>query len=246
MTSPSSGRASIDVPESPSKNVESSNQTFDGASSVTSVRKKLGALSQWLFRHAAALVYGCVALALLAWVTRDAFFVRVITFSPGSDYWEHSATMRALMDSPWRPRNPHLDSLDPSPRFVPVFLLSALLARAFALDSQGAMAIAAVINTALFLGGIYVFFRVYFQSKIAPLFGLVVMFASWWDAWHFSNVYQLKIYFSVASYPSTTALAGTLFLFAGAVAELRASRERWFRLAVLVIGWAFVLVTHQL
>lgn len=205
-----------------------------------------GAPLRDLGKHVGALVYLVLAAALLAWVTWDAFWVKLITFHPGSDYWEHAGVMRALLDDPFHPSNPHVVYSAPSPRFVPLFVGAALLARAFGLDAIGAMGVAAVLNTLLFLAGTYAFFRVYFRSRVAPLVGLFVLFASWWDGWHFSNVYQLKIYFSVVGYPSTTALGATMLLFALATSELRRAHERPVALALLSFGFAFVLITHPL
>lgn len=199
-----------------------------------------------LSRWSPSLVFLGLAAALFSWVTWDAFWFQIITYSPGSDYWEHSAALRALIEDPWSPRNPHLDSPASSPRFGPFFVLVALLARALSLDALGAMGLAAVLNTLLFLLGIYAFFRTYFQAAWAPVIGLVVLFGSWWEGWHFSNVYQLKVYFSVAGYPSTTALASTLLGFALTISELRARRPRALALGALSVGWAFILITHPL
>jgi hypothetical protein len=197
--------------------------------------------------HAAA--YACFAalsLGILVWVGWDAFFFRVITNNPGSDYWEHTAVLRALLDDPWHPKHPLIEGSVPSPRFGPHFVLVALLGRAFHADALGAMSIASVVNTLLFLAGIFVFFEEYFENPWAPLFGLVVMFGSWLDAPHFSNVYKLSIYFSVAGYPSTAALAAMLFGLAVIVRALRAERDRPELWALSALIGAYVFITHPL
>src|SRR6185312_15435273 len=108
-----------------------------------------------------------------------------------------------------------------SSRFGPQFLLVALAARALNFDALGAMALTAVLNTLLFLSAIYLFFGSYFRHPLAPLYGLLVMFFGWWQGFHYSNVYALHVFFTVASYPSTTALGLTLLGFTLAVRLLR-------------------------
>lgn len=186
-----------------------------------------------------------LALTLFVWVSDDAFTTRIVTLSQGADYWEHAAALRALLDDVWQPTNPHLVSPASSPRFVPPFILSALLARACGLDALGAMGVASCLNMLLLFGGIFLFFRCYFRDPRASLYGLIVMFASWLDAWSFSNVYQLKIFFSVVSYPSTAALGLSLLGFALTLRALRrAAGVPW--LIAIVVCWAVVMITHPL
>ncbi len=193
------------------------------------------------------LAFALCALGVLGWITYDAYWVRAVTYEGGSDYWEHSATLHALIEHPFRPHNPHLASLAPSSRFGPQFVLVALCARVLHTDAVGAMALAAVLNVGLFLAGIFVFFRVYFREPLAPLYGLVVLLCGWWRGFHYSNVYQLNVLFTVASYPSTTALGLTLLGFAHAVRLLRGELARP-RLAIALLGvWAgAVFIIHPL
>ncbi len=197
-------------------------------------------------RHTLEITYVVISLAILWWVTWEAFRVRGITYSPSADYWEHSATLRALLDNPWHPKNPHLVSPASSPRFGPQFVLIALVGRALHLDALGAMSFAAMLDTALILCGIYAFFRLYFRDSWAPIFGVLVLFASWWHAWSFSNVYQLVVFARVASYPSATALGLTLLDFALVLQVLRAPALPRFNTMLLVLATACVLIVHQL
>src|SRR5439155_18009629 len=135
----------------------------------------------------------------------DAFHYRLVTFGKGLDYWEHTATLRALLDDPWHPPNPQLVSPATSPRFGPHYIAIAVFGRLLGLDAVQAAGVAAVTNVALFLAGIAVFFRLYFRDARASLYGLIVMLAGWWRAWDYSNVYQLRVMFDVASYPSMAA-----------------------------------------
>jgi hypothetical protein len=199
-----------------------------------------------LTRHLFDLLFGLVAVGILAWVSWDAFAFRLVTFSPGADYWEHSAVFRALLENPWRPSHPLIEASVGSPRFGPHTVLVALIGRAAGLDALGAMGVASVLNTVLFLFGIWWFFRLYFGDPRASLFGLVVFFCSWLDGPHFSNVYHLGIYFSVASYPSSTALGLTLILLGLTVLFLRSVRERKGLLVALTLLFADIYITHPL
>jgi hypothetical protein len=199
----------------------------------------------WSWSHATDLLFVLIASLILAWVSYDGFVTRLVTLSQGADYWEHSATLNVLLENPWRPTNPHLVSDASSPRFVPLFILAALIGKAFGLDSLGAMGVVTLLNTTLFLVGIYCFFRTYFRDARASLYGLIVCFASWQDGPHFSNVYQLKIFFSTAAYPSTTALGLSLIGFTLLLQALRAQRG-WRSMLALAPLWAVLIVTHPL
>jgi hypothetical protein len=191
-------------------------------------------------------LYVVLALGVLGWVAWDAFGFRLITYSPGADYWEHTAVLHALIENPLHPAHPLIVSTAGSPRFGPHFLLIALASRAFGFDALDAMALASVLNTTLILAGIWWFFRHYFRDPRASLYALIVFFGSWFDAPHFSNVYKLKVFFSVAGYPSSAALAFTLLGLGLVTRLLRAELKHplFFGLSALV--WGYVYVTHPL
>jgi len=200
-----------------------------------------------LRRHWATVAFTLLALGIWSWVSWEAGYVRMITWEGGADYWEHSATLHALIENPFHPQHPHLALHSGSPRFGPQFLLVALIARAAHWDPLQAMTLAAVLNMLLFLCGIRAFFLSYFRHPLAPLYGLLVMFGGWWVGFHYSNVYALPVLFSVASFPSTTALGLSLLGFSWIVRLLRAERTRP-RLWLVAIGlWAAaVFIIHPL
>ncbi|HEX3772892.1 MAG TPA: hypothetical protein VHV51_00440 [Polyangiaceae bacterium] len=180
-------------------------------------------------------------------MTWEAARVRSVTYEGGADYWEHSAVLRALMQKPWHPDNPFLANHVPSSRFGPQFVLIALVARGLHLDALGAMTLAASANTLLFLCAVRVFFASYFRDRLAPLYGLLVMFFGWWQGFHFSNVYALNVLFANASYPSTTALGLTLLGFSFALRLLRGEFEQPnLMLGGIVIWAAVVFIVHPL
>ena len=198
-----------------------------------------------LRRYWPELAYVALALGVWGWIVTEAFTTRSITYRPTSDYWEHTAALRSLLEDPLEPRNPQLATSASSPRFGPHFVLIALLARPFTDDPLDAMGLSSALNTALFVLGIYVFFRRYFADRLAPLFGLIVMFGSWFDAPHFSNVYKLSVFFSTAGYPSTAALAITLLGFALTLFAAHHPERRWI-FGLLAVIWGYVFLTHPL
>jgi hypothetical protein len=198
-------------------------------------------------RHWASALFVLLALGIWGWVSWEAAYVRMITWEGGADYWEHSATLHALIENPWHPHHPHLATDTGSPRFGPQFLLIALIARALHWDAIQAMTSSAVLNTLLFLCSIRVFFLSYFRHPLAPLYGLLVMFGGWWLGFHYSNVYALPVLFSVASFPSTTTLGLTLLGFALVVRLLRGEvRRPWLGLLTLLPWAAAVFIIHPL
>jgi hypothetical protein len=198
-------------------------------------------------RHWPSLLFSLLALGIWAWVSYEAAYLRMVTWEGGADYWEHSATLHALIESPFHPRHPHLDTLGGSPRFGPQFVLIALVCRVLHWDALRAMTLASVLNTLLFLSGIRVFFWTYFRHPLAPLYGLLVMFGGWWLGFHYSNVYALPVFFSVSAFPSTTALGLTLLGFALVVRLLRGEvTRRTLSLSVLGLWAAAVFIIHPL
>ncbi len=198
-------------------------------------------------RHWSTLLFLLLALGIWGWVSWEAGYLRLITWEGGADYWEHSATLHALLENPWHPRHPHLAIDAGSPRFGPQFLLVALVARALHWDALRAMTLTTVLNSALFLWGIRSFFLSYFREPLAPLYGLLVMFGGWWLGFHFSNVYALPVFFSVAAFPSTTALGLTLLGWSLVVRLLRGELSRPHRaLAALGVWAGAVFIIHPL
>ncbi|MES1174463.1 MAG: hypothetical protein ABUL62_09040 [Myxococcales bacterium] len=187
-----------------------------------------------------------VSSALVLCIALEEIRLRAGSFADFSDYWEHAAVLRALIDDPWRPSNPHLPNLVSSPRFGPVNVMMAFVARGLGLDALNALGVLAVVNTLCFVLGIWLFFRTYFRDSRAGLYGLLVMLGSWWEAWTFTSIYQPKVLLSVACYPWLSALGITLLGLALALRSLRKPKPRAAELALLVLWAALVFLTHQI
>jgi len=211
-------------------------------------RLKLREAFAWFERqHWASVAFVLIALAVWGLVSWEATYLRLITWESGADYWEHSATLHALIENPFHPWHPHLALHSGSPRFGPQFVAIALIARVAHWDALQAMTLAAVLNTALFLYGIRAFFLSYFRHPLAPLYGLLVMFGGWWIGFHFSNVYALPKLFMVSAFPSTTALGLSLLGFSWIVRLLRAKlRHPRLWLLVVCVWAAAVFIIHPL
>jgi hypothetical protein len=217
----------------------------DALSRTTAIADRSGFTLDLARRYWAVTLYVLCAASLVFWIGYEASTTRLITFSQGADYWEHSAALHALIESPFSPGNPHLRSPALSPRYHPLYVLVALVSRALHLNAIDAMGLAAVLNMLLFTGGVFWFFSTYFRDWRAPLYALLVLFTSWWRGWHFSNVYQLQILPSVAAYPSTTGLALSWFCF-GAVLTIIRRGPSPARFIVLGLLACLVLLAHPL
>ncbi|HOU89792.1 MAG TPA: hypothetical protein PLU22_02040 [Polyangiaceae bacterium] len=204
-------------------------------------RSRLAAVLAWW----PTALFVLLGLGVVAWVGRGLFVMQLSVYDPRSDFWEHAGVLRALMDSPLSPRNPHLDTADPSPRFMPLYVLVAIAARLSGYSALQGMALAGSVNVALLVAGVFAFFQAYFRDRRAPLYALVVVLGSWYHGFRFSNVYQLYLLFEIAAYPSTAAVGFTFLTFAITVRALR-GRPSFLWLALVALSTANVVLTHAL
>jgi len=209
---------------------------------ASSLKSRVGPV---VARYWADAISCVVALSMTGCILLEELRLGAGTYAAHSDYWEHSGVLHALIANPWHPANPHLLSPVSSPRFGPLAVLNALVARAFGLDAVSGLKLAAVGNTLLFVIGIWLFFRVYFRDARAGAYGLIVMLGAWWEAWTFTSIYQPKVLLSVASYPWLAAFGVTLVGLALAARVLRARERHWLGLGALVLWAAVVFLTHQ-
>ena len=215
-------------------------------SSVNSLLPLKSRVLEWFVRHWADLVSCLVGGAMVGCIWLEELRLHASTYGAYSDYWEHGAVLHALIEKPWHPSNPHLVSPASSPRFGPLSVLNALLARALGVDAVAALSGAAVVHTFAFVLGIWLFFRVYFRDRRAGLYGLLVMLGGWWEAWTFTSIYQPKVLLSVACYPWLAAFAVTLLGLALEVHVLRQALPRFWHYLLLATGVWVVFLTHQI
>lgn len=151
----------------------------------------------------AHLSFVILSLTIGLWLGWDSWSYRLVTYSMWADYWEHTAALTEWMRNLLNPGNPHLADGSSSARYMPVFMLLAALGRWLSLDAIELMAIGAVLNYLLTVAGIWLFSNAYFRHPWAPTIMFLVLFFAWGIPWIWSNLYELRSFFMVASYPSS-------------------------------------------
>lgn len=187
-----------------------------------------------------------VAGALAVWLVWDAISFRLVTYSPQSDYWEHTAALTEWSRNITDPANPHVADPAPSPRYMPWFLTLVLIGRVLALDAVQLMGLSAVAGFVLLVVGIRLFFRTYFRSDVAPLIALFVLLFGWGVSWIWSNLYQLRSFFHVAGYPSSIVFGLSLISFWITLRWLRGQAGAWIGAGALLVLAALMFLTHPL
>jgi hypothetical protein len=181
-----------------------------------------------------------------AWLFWDAAFLRLVIYAPWGDYWEHTALLTEWMGHFWDPGNPHVDDASLSPRYMPMFWVLTLAGLLFGLDSIQLMSIAAAVNYLLIVVGLHVFLKNYFRDPWAPLIGYLAIFFCWGVSWNWSNLYHLRSFFYVASFPSTFAFGLSLLAFALTLRILRRARQQYVLSALLCVLAALMFLCHPL
>jgi hypothetical protein len=198
----------------------------------------------WYFSPALWFVLATAATTI--WVSWSAFEYPLSAFRFGSDYWEHSATIAEWQRDLWSPGNPHLPIETGTPRYMPFFFVLTVVSNWFELDPIQAMAVGATVNMVLFSAGIWLFFRHYFRSDWAPVIGFVVLTCGWGLSWIFSNLFQLRGLFFVASYPSMLVFALCFFAWWQTARLLRGEAASVLQYAALALITALMLISHPL
>ena len=144
------------------------------------------------------------------------------------------------------PVNPHVNSTELSPRYMPWYWLLTYVGLLFNLDSTDLMALSAVANYVLIVIGLYLFLKDYFRDPWAPLIGFIVIFFFWGVSWNWSNLYHLRSFFYVAGFPSSFVFAVSLFSFALVLKLLRRDGSVIAMSALLCALSALMFVSHPL
>lgn len=192
------------------------------------------------------LIYLCIALPLWALTVWAAFYLQAGTGGYGGDFWEHSASLKSWMENLSHPANPHLLSDAASPRYMPFYLLIASVGQWLALDPLQAMGLAGALSITLFLVAVPLFFNRYFRNRWAGVIALLVLLLGWGSSWLWSNVYQLRTLFYTISYPSFFVIALSLLTFALLIKMLRSDSTPGWRLALLALLVAILVLSHPL
>jgi hypothetical protein len=194
----------------------------------------------------AATLFVAVALFFGIWLTWDATFHRLVTYSLWADYWEHTAALTEWMRNFSAPANPHVldDSL--SPRYMPQFWVLAFMGLFFGLTSIDLMSISAVVNYILITVGLFLFTRAYFRDPWAPLISFIAVYMFWGVSWNWSNLYQFKSFFYVAGYPSSFVFGLSLISFWTVLKTLRGDYSAVIASFLLFVLAALMFLCHPL
>lgn len=174
------------------------------------------------------------------------FAAPLVFYLYGSDVWEHMAALRQLQANAWSPSNPQLDSPEASTRYMPLYLLFALLGSAFGWDLPFTFQIIALITILLLPVAAWLFLATYFRTPWAAVYGLFLFVFGWGLPWNWTSFYDYRSLFYNVFYPSTFVLVGTFLLLWWTVVGLRDAAFPWWRGAVLAAGGGLLLLCHPL
>ncbi len=192
------------------------------------------------------IAYLLVAIAIGVWLSWDSAIYRLVTYSLWADYWEHSAALTEWMRNLTSPGNPHLADGSSSSRYIPTFLALAAAGKIFGLNAIDLMGISAVINYVLLAIGVHLFCKEYFEDDWSPLIALLVLFSWWGVPWIWSNLYQLRSFFMVASYPASFAFSLSLISFWYSLRFLRCHTGVVTGIAILLFLSSLMFISHAL
>jgi hypothetical protein len=182
-----------------------------------------------------------------AWLAWDAAFIRLVTYAPSADYWEHAALFNEWLNNFSAPANPHVADPSLSPRYMPMYWALTWVGLIFGLDAIDLMSISAVFNYLLIVIGLYLFLKSYFRTAWAPTLGFIAIFLCWGVSWNWSNIYHIRSFFYVAGFPSSFVFGLSLISF---YASLRVLRNEGAGVAFFAIGIcllsALMFISHPL
>jgi hypothetical protein len=162
-----------------------------------------------------------------------------------TDFWEHSAVVRALAADLLHPDHPLLPVDAPHPYFSPYTVAVGALARVLDIGPIGALSIAAVVNLALFLVAFWLFVGRLVASRTAPFYALVFALLLWGvRPWRWSGFLNLNSLGYGLPYPSMFATAVTLLSLWALLVYLDGGKPIW--LLGPALGGAVVLLTHPI
>ena len=191
----------------------------------------------------AGLAVGRYAYGLLGALLFGLLLARTTNQLWAGDFWEHAAVVRELATNPFRPRHPILPLEIPHAFYSPYGLALAWFSRLAGLDAIAVLSLAGLLNLALLLAGLYSLVVRLGGGGLAACLALLFTLLLWGQApWPYSGFFHLEALGSVLPYPSTFAMALTLWGLSGAIALVRDGRAGWA--AVLGALSGCVLLVH--
>ncbi len=150
------------------------------------------------------------------WVLGAVLLIYVAVCTPqrdnvlGADAWEHHRTVLTLTRHLWHPGNPTFHSAIPSVRYSPYTIFLALVCRVTHITPYTALSIAAVVNTALMLVGLWMLLEAFGEAAAATSV-LLVMVILWEGPPGWANSYALADLPWLQVNPSAIAFAFVVF-----------------------------------
>jgi len=194
----------------------------------------------------ATTLYVVLTLIFGLWLAWDAAFLRMVTFSPLSDYWEYTALFSEWQGNFAAPSNPYVDDPSLSALYMPWFWALTFFGLVFEFDAIQLMSISAVLNYFLIVIGLHVFLKNYFRDPWAPLIGYIAIFMCWGLSSSWTNLYHLRSFFYVGGFPSTFVFGLSLLSFALVLRLLRRDGSVFVMSVILCMLSALMFLCHPL
>lgn len=181
---------------------------------------------------------GLIVYGLAAWNFSGGHFLN----QTSRDLWQHLATLRALIESPFDPANPFVATGEGSRHFHPYWVSVALVARAFGWNAWQAIAFAGFVSAGALLAGTWAFGRAFYRSPWGPLALLVAMAFGWCLPVSHTGYHSLGTLIEGMAYPAALLIGLSLLLWALVIRSLERPR---FAVWIVPLA-AFMFATHQL
>lgn len=192
------------------------------------------------------------------WIVRHRYYIlivflffRFVAFASNGfwsgDFWEHSASIRELMERPSHPQHPILLLEMAHPFFSPYSYCAAIVARLLSISAVDILTLLGLTNFLLLAFGLKRFCSVIspIPSQITAFYSLIFTLLLWGsNPWPYSGFFHFEIIESVLPYPSTFCAALSLI---GLSIFLQPLKINWiFNFLILIIIICFVLLSHPL
>jgi hypothetical protein len=209
------------------------------ADSVPPVPAQAGPLQRLLSRPALCFwVAGLVVYGLAAWNFSGGHFLN----QTSRDLWQHLASLRALIESPFDPANPFVATAEGSRHFHPYWVSVALVAKALGWNEWQAIAFAGFVSAGTLLAGIHAFGRAFYRTPWGPLALLGAMLFGWSLPFSHTGYHSIGTLIEGIAYPAALLIGLSLLLWALVIRALERPVLAW---AIVPLA-AFMFATHQL
>lgn len=156
--------------------------------------------------------YVLVAAALIAAASANPGY-NWLLHQPFADIWQHLAAINAIVEAPFAPSNPFVDSDDPSRLFGPLWVAVGFLCRLLDLTPLHGFRIGGVINLLLLAVGIWTLGTSLFGNGRGAIALLAAMLGGWLFPPNFTGYHSPLTLLSSPGYPAITAVAAELILW---------------------------------